>query len=576
MRMFSGNNENDTGIQTPDEVLQLISEIESSSLSESAKNVILRSLHRFLAELKEQQRKNLEKKGSKSFEDSYLHYQNTSRSDPTILKFAFGSGTISRGNPCPGCGNANLHRREPLIYYVLDSSPCVERYNVQCDVLGCKNCGSIFHAQVPFFLSPESIVGHFTARTVVAIALRRYVFGIPNLRQERISEIEGEVIPRTTQHDALAEGRERLRVMFDYLVQESADAVSRRIDDRAYPILDELADIKEEIANAERVGKGKDDVRHAIHSTVVISDTAAGKQIVLMDTSRSHQGNVEWELNQKRTLETPILTTSDLSSSAKNVEPFPEANEYGYVPVSNGNKKPNSESQENHRGGCWAHLRMHITDSKDAIPEDQAALLSLIASIFEKDAATIGMSPSERLAFHQDQTAPIVTKFFDDIDRMRRDPRCEPNSSWGKALKYADANIHHFKLFLEKENVSLHTNQVEGTHTFQWRQENNSQHYKTMIGAQIGDTFQSLALTALANNENPLQWISACLEHCEDMARSPSDWMPWNFRGALAEIEKRNLKKDGYRVAKRRKKRVIRCIPKLEGTSTPPELHLLN
>jgi transposase len=578
MLLFCGSSENDTGLQTPDDVLRVIGEVESSNLPAVVKEVLLRNLQRFLAELKELQRKELEKKDTRAFEDSYLHYRSSSEKAPTVLRFGFDSGDVSRGKPCPNCGDAKLHQRQPLSYYVFDSAPSVEKYSVQCEVLGCTKCDTILHAQVPEFLAPEAIVGHFTARTVAAIALRRYIFGIPNMRQARISEIEGEPIPRTTQHDALAEGRERLRPLFEHLRQESADAVSRKIDDRAFPILDELADIQVEIENAALVGKGKDHVRHGIHSTVIISTNADGRQIVLMDTNRAHQGNVEWELNQKRTVSTPIITTSDLSSSAKSVEAFPEKNEDGYVPVSKKSKKPSSALEvrdDTCRGGCWAHLRMHIADAKDAIPEDQDRLLMLIAAVFEWDAATSDLTPEARLAFHQKNTKPIVDEFFAAIEIMRQDPRAEPNSSWGNALNYALENINHFRLFLKRASVALHGNQVEGTHTFQWRQENNSQHYKTLFGAQIGDLFQSLALTALANQENPLLWISACLEHCQEMAISPSSWMPWNFRSSLADLEKRSLNKKPYRIAKKRTKRVTRYMPAATEQSHP-EAHILH
>jgi len=542
--------------KTPEEVRQWMVEVERSNMPEHMKTTLLSNL-RFLLEILEKKQKETEKSEDDSVTTSMQGHPFPER-DTVKLHLSFQTPDMKSGEPCPHC-NKKLHQRPSLCYDVIDASPLMVRYRVECEALRCAHCDAIFHAPSPDFLAPESMIGRYTPRAVAAIAMRRFLWGIPNMRQETISDIEGGNLPRSTQHDLLEEGRERLRPLLEHIYQASADAKVRCLDDRAFVILQEKLAIKEEITNAVAAGKRKDDVRHGIHSTVVVSETAEEHRLVLVDTSRSHQGNVEFELNQCRTVAEPIIVTSDLSKSAKKVEPMPTKNAQGFTPVARGSK--NKEvvlSGGILRGGCWAHVLIHVTDAKDAVPEDQKNLIELIQKIFEHDAKTHEMTPGTRLEYHQRNTQQDVATFFASVETMAQDIRAEPNGLWGKALNYIKVNKEHLTLFLRIAGVHLHTNHVEATHLVQVRQENNSQHYQTLLGAQIGDAFQSLALTARENDANPLHWITTCLEHCIEMALSPADWMPWTYLETLAKLHAGKSVKCSYRLAKKRAKRVIR------------------
>jgi hypothetical protein len=36
------------------------------------------------------------------------------------------------------------------------------------------------------------------------------------------------------------------------------------------------------------------------------------------------------------------------------------------------------------------------------------------------------------------------------------------------------------------------------------------------------------------NGVNPFDYLTELQRHAEEMARSPSEWMPWNYREVLA------------------------------------------
>jgi len=64
----------------------------------------------------------------------------------------------------------------------------------------------------------------------------------------------------------------------------------------------------------------------------------------------------------------------------------------------------------------------------------------------------------------------------------------------------------------------------------------NSLFYKTLNGARVGDLFMSLIHTCELNRANPFDYLTELLRHAEELKRSPSDWMPWNYRDTLARL----------------------------------------
>ena len=62
---------------------------------------------------------------------------------------------------------------------------------------------------------------------------------------------------------------------------------------------------------------------------------------------------------------------------------------------------------------------------------------------------------------------------------------------------------------------------------------NNSLFYKTENGAAVGDQFMSLIHTAELNKIDPFDYLNQIQRHSVDIKATPTQWMPWNFRGTL-------------------------------------------
>ena len=65
----------------------------------------------------------------------------------------------------------------------------------------------------------------------------------------------------------------------------------------------------------------------------------------------------------------------------------------------------------------------------------------------------------------------------------------------------------------------------------------NSYFYKTNNGASVGDIYMSLIHTAELAGTDPFQYLVALMRNPERVAQSPADWMPWNYKQNLGQVE---------------------------------------
>ena len=62
--------------------------------------------------------------------------------------------------------------------------------------------------------------------------------------------------------------------------------------------------------------------------------------------------------------------------------------------------------------------------------------------------------------------------------------------------------------------------------------------YKTENGAHVGDAFMSLIHTCELNRVDPLGYLTALLQHPEELEDRAYAWMPWNYHDALSSAAK--------------------------------------
>jgi len=65
----------------------------------------------------------------------------------------------------------------------------------------------------------------------------------------------------------------------------------------------------------------------------------------------------------------------------------------------------------------------------------------------------------------------------------------------------------------------------------------NSLFYKTRNGAGMGDLFMSVIHTCELNGVNAFDYLTELQRHAGELKRNPAEWMPWNYRQALARLD---------------------------------------
>ena len=66
----------------------------------------------------------------------------------------------------------------------------------------------------------------------------------------------------------------------------------------------------------------------------------------------------------------------------------------------------------------------------------------------------------------------------------------------------------------------------------------NALFFKTENGARTADLFMSLLYTAERAGESPFEYLVTLLRNHEDVAESPEEWLPYNYRKTLEERTK--------------------------------------
>jgi hypothetical protein len=187
---------------------------------------------------------------------------------------------------------------------------------------------------------------------------------------------------------------------------------------------------------------------------------------------------------------------------------------------------------------CIAHARRGFVDVAANFPEEVRFVLNTLKEIYKIDARARqeGLNPQERLKLHQDESGPLMEALRNWMKAQFAQRKVEPNSGLGAAIEYMDKNWEALTRFLQVEGSPLDNNITERALKRAIQHRKNSLFYKTLNGARVGDTFMTLIHTAELNGVNAFDYLVALLRHPAQIATSPGEWMPWNYRMTLERL----------------------------------------
>jgi hypothetical protein len=177
-------------------------------------------------------------------------------------------------------------------------------------------------------------------------------------------------------------------------------------------------------------------------------------------------------------------------------------------------------------------------DVAASFPEECRYVLETLGKVYQSDAQARErqLSPEDRLQLHQEHSRPLMDRLHEWMEAQFAERRTEPNSGLGKAISYLLKHWTKLTLFLREPGAPLDNNVVERALKKAILHRKNALFYKTMNGARVGDLFMSLIHTCELNRINPFDYLTELLRHPAELAVHPAEWMPWNYREALARI----------------------------------------
>lgn len=424
---------------------------------------------------------------------------------PDAEKVVMSHPTLKAGDPCPEECGGSLYNIPPGIFIRVKGQNIVRVVKYQVEKLRCALCGMIFKADLPEDAGQDK----YDARFKSNLSVQKYFGGMPFFRQEHFQKMLGFPLPDSTQWDLVEQVGDALAPIIKALEAVAASGELIHNDDTPVRIVEVIRANKRD---PTRKRKGM--------FTSAIFARAGPYTITLYYSGVKHAGeNLAHILEQRPADLGPIIHMSD--ALAANL-----AKEFlAFI------------------ARCLTHGRRQFTDIEIFFPEECGYVIGEIGKVYHYDklAKEQGLSPEERLAYHQEHSAPVMEGLKAWIDKQIKDKIVEPNGGLGKAFNYLCRHWEGMTLFLRVPGCPLDNNLCEQMIKIAIRLRKNSLIHKTCHGALIAGILMSVIQTCRLNDVNPVDYLTACQENKSAVFKNPSDWLPWKYKETLALTLAENL-----------------------------------
>jgi hypothetical protein len=378
----------------------------------------------------------------------------------------------------------------------LDGHALLSAVRYAREKLRCSAWGQGFTAAVPAEAGAET----YSARARAVLVLGRYYLGVPLYRLEGCQALGGGPVSDATQWDQIERVADCVSPVFAHLQALAAQGEVISQDDTHVRILSLMA------ANRQAHAEGLAGTRTGMYTTALVAQQ--GAQTICLDVAGcAHAGaNLAALLTQRESgREKPLVMSEALASNT--------ADEGALI-----------------RCHCLAHGRRKVAELEDVFPQEWAVVLETLAQVFEhEEAARLQhLTPTERLAYHQHASGPLMAALKHWLEPQFAERAVEPNSSVGKACASLLTHWQTRPRFLEGPGAPLENNTAERALKLAIRQRKNSLFYATDYSASIASMLTSLMATCLHAGVNAVDYLVALQAHRPAVFGDPAAWLPWN------------------------------------------------
>ena len=413
---------------------------------------------------------------------------------------------LQEGQKCPLCHKGTLYHLDPQIFLVIRGQPPLRGEAYSAQGLRCNLCQEVFRATFPKAVATQP-KADMSARAIVCLA--KYQLGTPLYRLETWQKLLRLPISDAEMWEWTESVALVLFPIHQALFKIAAKGQVIHNDDTTGKILElmeenRLVELAKKSAN-EQERKDAEKHRKGIFTTALLSKVG-DQQVVLYITGRKNAGeNMDTLLDLRhKDLKIPIQACD---ASTQN----------------------NAERHKTEMAKCFNHARHNFCELVEVWPNEALAIVEMCNAVFMNDRETKKMDPKERLNYHQKHSTPIMNKLKTYCNSLIDEKKVEPNSSFGKAIKYVNNHWEGLTIILRDGEAPLSNNDCERALKSSVLIRKNSYFYKTCWGAFIGDILLSIIRTCDLNEINPYEYLMAVQANYEDVKKKPDTWLPWNY-----------------------------------------------
>jgi transposase len=409
---------------------------------------------------------------------------------------------LRAGELCLKCSKGKLYLLTvPARLVRLVAQPIFQATIFELERLRCALCGALFTAPAP----AEANQSKYDPSVGVMLGIMRYGAGLPMYRMDKWQRYFGVPLPASTQWELIEAASKVPAVVYQTLIDTAAQGRLLHNDDTTMRV----QSLRRESSTTEQAA------RTGIFTTSIVSQVD-DHQVALFFTGQKHAGENLDQLLKRRSadLQKPLQMCDALARN--------ESKEFATILCN-----------------CLLHGRRNFVDVVENFPEPCRKVIESVREIYrvEAQAKKQNLSDAQRLVFHQEHSQPVMEQLHQWMTEQIEQKQVEPNSGLGQAIHYMLKHWEALTRFLSVPGAPLDNNICERALKMAILHRKNSLSYKTLHGAQVGDIFMSLIHTSQLNGVNPFDYLMALEKHGEQVRKEPTQWLPWNYRQAIAACD---------------------------------------
>lgn len=409
---------------------------------------------------------------------------------------------VKKGDPCPECPKGKLSKHEPATLLRVTGNASLEAVKHIVEKLQCTLCDYVISAPIPEEVLKDGDAKQqygYSARSVMAI--HKHFSGIPYYHQGTLNDLFGWSVTASSIFDQCEYVANDSNPIFRALKHQAGNADVIYIDDTGNRILDSKP---QELP--KRNGSGTQ-LRSGIYTSGLIAITKTGKKIHLYNTNLGHAGEFLDEILRLRdsSLPPPIIMSDALSRN------IPTVTANATIAL------------------CNSHGRRLFHEVEDNYPQQVKTILDLYGKIwmYNTKSTTLMHSHEERLAYHQENSLPLMAAIKIECDSYLESTSVEEHGGLGKACKYFLKHYDGLTQFCKVAGAPVDNNLMEEGLKIKIRSRKTSHFYKTQVGADVANILTSIIATAYRNDINPFYYLNSLQRNSELVKADPASWLPW-------------------------------------------------